>query len=525
MTGRAFRGALLNLPLSSANWACRLWSRNAFLDMVDLLSSSSDPTLHQEQKQKEKTIGNEALLGLPGFRGAERPSVADIHILCHVFQHIPWSPSVEKHLLRRNFGLTTHQVTLVLHKLKDNLTHTLNFFIWASQQRGHCHNAECFEILKNAMDVHIDHVHSVLKDMETNGRFIPLDVHILLMEVFAEKDMVQHALEGFQSITKFGSRPDEDAYNLILQILIDAGRIDVAFEIFGQMKKDKWCRPGATAFLLMLWGLGKAGKIAEARKLLGSLKSSHKISGIEAHSRLVDGLCEGGWMDQAEEAVIEMYELGFEPDIHVYTSLVSGHTKAGRLAEAHRYYVEAVKDRLITPSTNILTMLIAGFCKQDDVEIAHKLLREMLTTGLSPDASVYAEVIQCASKQGQWQIGQMLLDELTEKGISTNTETYNSVITSCVDAGQLDTALSLWCQMTGKDHICLKVATFSALFSRLIQCDRPADWQKLLHAIEGMEESFRTSLCEMLVNSLLNADKEVAGSVFKLMAERGLYQP
>ncbi|KAI5060118.1 hypothetical protein GOP47_0024538 [Adiantum capillus-veneris] len=87
-----------------------IWSRNAFRNLVDLLGSSS--AAHQQQKQaKEKTLGKEKtmLRGLPGFHGSERPAVADIHILCHVFKHIPWSPSVELHLRRRNFGLTTHQ--------------------------------------------------------------------------------------------------------------------------------------------------------------------------------------------------------------------------------------------------------------------------------------------------------------------------------------------------------------------------------------------------------------------------------
>lgn len=506
-------------------WACKQWSRNAFLDVVDLLTSSVDH--HQEQdQQKEETRwkGKLGIRGLPGFRGSECPSVADIHILCHVFQNIPWSPSVETHLRSRNFGLTTNQVTLILHKLKGNLTHTLNFFIWAAHQRGYCPSAECFEILKSAMNAHIDDVHPMLKDMKLNCRFIPLNVLILFMEVFAEKNTVQHALEVFQSFTKFGSRPDEDAYNVILQILVDADCIDVAFEIFEQMKKDKWCRPGPTAFSIVLWGLGKIGKIAEAHRLLESLKSSNKVSVAKAYSQLIGGLCEGGWMDQAEEAVIEMYELGIEPDIDVYTSLISGHKKSGRLTEAHRHYVEAVKDGLITPSVDIVTMLIVGFCQQNDAKTAHELLMEMKSTGLSPDTTVYAAVIQCLSKQGRWQLGQMLLNELRKEGISTTAEMYNAVITACVDGGQFDTAISCVLQMMREEHFCAEEAAVPAFFQRLIEIHQPEIWQKVLLAIEGMEESLKSSLCRLLVNSLTKADKDVADNVFKLMAERDLSQ-
>lgn len=511
-----------------SRWACRTWTTNAFQHVVDLLCcsipSSSDPHPQQQQQNKEKEKGDKQPLGLPGFRGAERPSMADIHMLCHVFQHSPWSPSVEKHLRLRNFCLTSQQVTQVLHLLKANLTHTLNFFIWAGQQRGQCYSAEAFDILKKTIEENIGLVHPMLKDMETDGRFIPLEVLMLLVELYAEKNMVQNAVEVFQTTANFGSRPDEDAYNSILQILVDAGLIDDANVIFEQMKADKWCRPGKTAYNLVFYGLGKAGKMAEARKLVCSLKSSNEISGVEAHSRLVDGLCEGGWMGQAEEAVIEMYELGLEPDVWVYRSLISGHTKAGSMAEAYRYYVEAVQDKLLTPSRDIFSLLIIGFCEQNDVETAHKLLREMIDKGFSPDTTVYADLIQLASKQGQWRLGQTLFSEMAEKGINPAAETYNTVIAACADAAQSDMALSVMCQMMVEKGFYPSETTFSALFSRLSELNQPDNWQRLLVAIEGMEERSKTCMCRTLVNSLTNGDKEVAANVFKLMAERGLYQ-
>lgn len=530
MRGRTPRkGVLLDFPFPSAIWACRIWSRNALWKLVDLLNSSADSTLpHEEQKQqKEKTIGKErmTLRRFPGFRGSERPAVADIHILCHVFQDIPWSPSVEMHLRHRNFGLTIHQVILILDKLKDNLTHTLNFFIWADQQRGHYHTVESFKILKGTMHVHLDHLHPLLKDMEAKGRFVSIIVLILVMEVFVEKNMVQPALEVFQSITKFGSRPDEDAYNLILQVLLDAGPIDVAIEVFEQFKQDRWCSPGNTTYSLVLWGLGKAGKVVEARKLLENFKSSSQMLPVEAHNQLVSGLCEGGWMDYAEEFVIEMYELGFEPSAYVYTGLVSANAKAGRLTEAYRYYIDAVKDKLIAPSVELSTMLIEGFCKQKDAESAQKLLLQMVNVGLSPDANMYAAVVECASKQGQWEVGTEPSNASKKQEVNTNAKLCGSLIISCADAGHMETALSLLCRMVAEGHVCFEETTFSTLISRLVELNQPNYWQKIFMAIEGLEEKLQTTLLRMLVGILNNADKDVSKHVMGLMIERGLSPP
>ncbi|MCO5573969.1 hypothetical protein L7F22_027747 [Adiantum nelumboides] len=520
------RGVWLDLPSPCASWACRIWSRNAFRDLVDLLGSCS--AAHEQQKeQKEKTIRKEKTLlrRPPGFYGAERPAVADIHILCHVFKHIPWSPAVELHLRLRNFGLTTQQVLLILDKLKDNLSHTINFFIWADQQRGHYHTAECFEMLKGAMNAHLDNLHPMLKDMEANGRFVPLHVLILAMEVFVEKNMVQLAFEVFQSLTKFGSRPDEDAYNMMLQALLDAGYIDMGIEVFEQMKKDKWCSPGNTTLSLFLWGLGKAGKVAEARRLLEKLKSSNHSSLVEAHNELVSGLCEGNWMDYAEEAVIEMYEQGLEPSTNVYTSLISGNTRAGRMTEAYTYYADAVKDKLVTPSMDLLTMLIKGFCRQNDPEAAEKLLKEMGSAGFPPDALLYAAVIQCISKQDKWRAGPLLSDTLQKQGVNLDADFYNTAIKSCIDGGHMEIALSLVCQMVREDHICPQEVTFSALFLRLVELNKLEYWRKLLFAMEGLKEDLQASFSRMLVVILANADKVVSKHVMDLMTERGLYQP
>ncbi|KAH7299914.1 hypothetical protein KP509_24G035700 [Ceratopteris richardii] len=342
---------------------------------------------------------------------------------------------------------------------------------------------------------------------------------MLAMEVFIEKHMVETAVEMFQSILKLHTRPDEDAYHLILQVLLESGRTDVAMEIYEQMKKDRWCNPVSSTFLLMLWGLGKTAKIGEAQKLLEDLKSKNEISISEAHCQLVRGLCEGPWMDYAVQAIIEMYELGFEPDENVHISFVHGYIRAGRLMEAFNYYKDAVSSNLIAPKMDVLTLLLSSFCAQKNPEIAQEVLMAMVETGLCPDPHIYVSVIQCVLEQGQGQLNPWLSGALRKQGVDKDVKFFSSIIILCTDAGDVEAALSVFCQMVTYHSICPEKAAFSALVFKMFEYNQANFWQKLFSAIEGSEMSLQTTIFQMVSDILANVDEKVANHVLSLMKD------
>lgn len=375
----------------------------------------------------------------------------------------------------------------MLHLLKGNVRQAFNFFIWAGQQRGVCYAGEALDILREIFGQHLDSVGPMLRDMENERRYIPIQAFMILLDLYAQNNMVEPALEIFQKTVKYGCRPDVDAYNLMLDILVSVGRIEVAQEIFEQMKADRLCSPNTTTLRTMLYGLGTAGMVTEAYKLIDSPRFVDEIPTMEAHTRLIDGLCVAGRIDQAEEAVIEMHELGLQPDINVYTSLVSGHAKAGNMVEAYRYFIESVKDKVHTIKADISSDLIIGFCNVNDVRAAHKLMSEMIDNGFAANINLYNGLISSASRQGLWDMTQMLMDEMATRGIDSNAETYNILVAACADT-QLEKAITYLREMIGKGF-CTTEITFTALLSGLSKANQPDKWLEVLEVIEGMEET------------------------------------
>ena len=168
--------------------------------------------------------------------------------------------------------------------------------------------------------------------------------------------------------------------------------------------------------------------------------------------------CKNGGSDgyvRALEHLARMKELGVEPDLLTYTSVITSCSRLGRWKE----------------SISIL----------EEVSAKH---------GLKPDKVMYTAVIKVCSDSGRWQETIRLLAKMKRENVRMDSTVCNSVITACAAAGQWEAALKVisFMRLEGLevDHY-----TYSAIISA---CDKGGQSEKIGEIYNELLEELQSML-------------------------------
>jgi pentatricopeptide repeat protein len=107
----------------------------------------------------------------------------------------------------------------------------------------------------------------------------------------------------------------------------------------------------------------------------------------------VFGLCKANKCDEARKVFDEMEAEGCVPDLKTWTMLIQGHCAAGEVDKALHYLTEMIENNL-DADADLLDVMVKGLCNQDKVDAAHTLFVEMVDKGeLSPWKHTYKHII------------------------------------------------------------------------------------------------------------------------------------
>jgi len=134
------------------------------------------------------------------------------------------------------------------------------------------------------------------------------------------------------------------------------------------------------------------------------------------------------------------------PTVHTYTSLIDAMFKDKRLDLAMKVLSQMLEGSC-TPNVVTYTAMIDGLCRLVESEKALKLLSMMEKKGCSPNVVTYTALIDGLGKSGKVDIGLQLFTQMSTHGCAPNYVTYRVLINHCCAAGLLDEAHSLLCEM------------------------------------------------------------------------------
>ncbi|XVF82635.1 hypothetical protein PTKIN_Ptkin16aG0065000 [Pterospermum kingtungense] len=267
------------------------------------------------------------------------------------------------------------------------------------------------------------------------------------------------------------------SYNLIIDILGKVRQFDVVWQLILEMDQLN-ISPDSSTFMILIRRLIAAGLTRQAIRAYDdmgcfSAAADDDPDGVSQNCFcfLLDTLCKYGYVKVAVE-VFNKRKSGFRVDSKMYTVLISGWCKIGRIDKAERFLVEMV-ERGIEPNVVTYNVMLNGICRRASlhpdgrfdrtIRNAEKLFDEMRQRGIEPDVTSFSIVLHVYSRAHKPELTLDKLKYMKEKGIFPSVATYTSVIKCLCSCGRLEEAEKLLGEMVS-NGVSPSAATYNCFF-------------------------------------------------------------
>ncbi|KAL2225457.1 pentatricopeptide repeat-containing protein At2g13420, mitochondrial-like [Sesamum indicum] len=247
---------------------------------------------------------------------------------------------------------------------------------------------------------------------------------------------------------------DTGAYNIIIDILCKVRQFDAAWQLILQMdNQNSDSKPDFTTFFILIRRLVSAGLTRTAIRafydmgiFLGNRIFESRFSFCFCY--LLDTLCKYGFVKVAVE-VFNKEKYRVETDAKLYTVLIYGWCKVGRIEMGKRFLLEML-ERKIEPNVVTYNVLLNGICRRASlhpegrfervIREAEKVFDEMRDRGLEPDVTSYSILLHVYSRAHKPQLCLDKLGMMKEKGICPSVATYTSLVKCLCSCGRMGDA-------------------------------------------------------------------------------------
>ncbi|KAH0927599.1 hypothetical protein HID58_019855 [Brassica napus] len=319
----------------------------------------------------------------------------------------------------------------------------------------------------------------------------------------AGDDGPEESIKLFTAITRrvkrFGdqslvaqSRPDTAAFNAVLNACANIGDTEKYSKLFGEM--SEWdCEPDVLTYNVMIKLCARVGRkelivfvveriiekgVKVCMTTMHSLVAAYVGFGdLRTAERIVQAMrerrrdlckvlreCNGEDLKEKEEEEEAEAEDAFEddeesppllpkafaPDSRIYTTLMKGYMKNGRVADTARM-LEAMRrqdDKNSHPDEVTYTTVVSAFVKAGLMDRARQVLAEMARMGVPANRITYNVLLKGYCKQLQIDKAEDLLREMAEDaGIEPDVVSYNIIIDGCILIDDSAGALSFFNEM------------------------------------------------------------------------------
>ncbi|CAA3001076.1 Hypothetical predicted protein [Olea europaea subsp. europaea] len=255
---------------------------------------------------------------------------------------------------------------------------------------------------------------------------------------------------------------DTCCYNVLIDILCRVRQFDAAWQLILQMDSQEigiQSKPNFTTFFILIRRLVSAGLTRSAVRTFHDigifLNDVFDTQFSFCFCYLLDTLCKYGYVKVATE-VFNKEKYRVEADFKVYTILIYGWCKIGKIEMARRFWREML-ERGIEPNVVTYNVLLNGICRHASlhpegrfekvIRDAEKTFDEMYEKGVEPDVTSYTILLHVYSRAHKPQLSLDKLNMMKEKGICPSVATYTSVVKCLCSCGRIKDAEDLLNEM------------------------------------------------------------------------------
>ncbi|KAG2619501.1 pentatricopeptide repeat-containing protein At1g09900-like [Panicum virgatum] len=262
---------------------------------------------------------------------------------------------------------------------------------------------------------------------------------------------------------------------------------DRALHLLDEMRSLLGRRPDTACFTTAAAALSSASQPGAALAVLNAMAADGVAPDAAACTVLVGVYaCRLRWFDAAYQVVQWMAANGVAPDVVTYSTLISGLSSAGRLAEALGV-LDLMLEEGCQPNAHTYTPIMHAYCVSGMIHEAKELLETMIAAGFAPSTATYNVLIEALCKAGSFKEVDVLLEESRVKGWTPDTITYSTYMDGLCKAGRVDKSFTLVDKMLSEglhpneitlnillDGVCRRSTAWAA--KCLLECSAEIGW-------------------------------------------------
>jgi pentatricopeptide repeat protein len=203
-----------------------------------------------------------------------------------------------------------------------------------------------------------------------------------------------------------GFIPSVVSFNSILICLRKKRKVDDSLSLLDIMKKD--AKPNTSTYNIVIDMLCMAGRVNEAYKVRDEMELAGMFPNLLTFNIMVDKLCKAKHLEEAYKIFESASQRGCNPDSVTYCSPIDGLGKKGKIDEAYRLF-EKMLDAGHNANPVVYTSLIRNFFMHGRNEDGHKIFKEMIRRECQPDLTLINTYMDCVFKAGEVDRGKAVL--------------------------------------------------------------------------------------------------------------------
>lgn len=350
-------------------------------------------------------------------------------------------------------------------------------------------------------------------------------------------------LQLFDEMTEFGCKPDALTYNVMIKLCARVERKDLLVFVL-----ERIVEKGIPLCMTTLHSLVAAyvgfGDLETAEKLVQAMRDGRRdICKILRESGSEDMMSSDD-EDSGNEIVNDLFERllpnsinssgeppelprAVAPDSRIYTTLMKGYMKAGRVTDTVRM-LEAMrhqKDSSSHPDHVTYTTVISAFVKAGSMDRAQQVLVEMARIQVPANLITYNILLKGYCQQLQIDKAEDLMREMVdEAGIEPDVVSYNTLIDGCIVVDDCAGALTYFNEMR-KRGIAPSKVSYTTLMKAFASSGQPKLANKVFdEMLKDPRVKVDLVAWNMLVDGYCKMGLiEEAKSIIQKMKENGMF--
>ncbi|XP_066350139.1 LOW QUALITY PROTEIN: pentatricopeptide repeat-containing protein At2g06000-like [Miscanthus floridulus] len=242
--------------------------------------------------------------------------------------------------------------------------------------------------------------HEVLRRLLRDGVCMPNVVtYTSVISGYCKAGRMEDALSVYNDMLESGTRPNTVTYNVLINGYGKASDMESAVSMYRQLILRR-CPPDVVTFSSLIDGYCRCGQLDDAMRIWKEMGQHHIQPNVYTFSIIIHSLCK---QNRSAEALGFLRELNMRADIapqtFIYNPVIDILCKGGKVDEAN-LIVTDMEEKGCHPDKYTYTILIIGHCMKGRIAEAITLFHKMVETGCCPDNITVNSFISCVLKAG-----------------------------------------------------------------------------------------------------------------------------